>query len=121
VGTGGLRPGPYPLEARGIYVHMEIRRQRIHLQLDPRRSRTYSVAFVRGAPNYNGMLPNRRIVMVLLQTTKIVMVPIQKTNGFKGPKKFYELFGSWFLQLISRLKLIYCERKIYCTMTHKSG
>jgi hypothetical protein len=45
------------------------------------------VAFVQGAPNYNGMLPNRQIVMVLLQTMKIVMVPIQKTKGFKGPKK----------------------------------
>jgi hypothetical protein len=69
-----------PLEARGICIHTKIRRQRIHLQLGRRRSRTYSVSFVRGAPNYNDMILNRRIAMVLLQTTKIVMVPIKKPN-----------------------------------------
>ena len=51
----------------------------IHLQLGPFCLHTYSVSFLRETKNCNGMFRNRRIVMVFLQTLKIVMVWIQKT------------------------------------------
>ena len=70
--------GPRVSDRReGLQCNIRIR---VHLQLSPGCLHTYSVAFLWEAKNCNGMFRNRRIVMVFLQTSKIVMVWIQKTT-----------------------------------------